>query len=412
MSDNSSNLYPDKMGNRSYSLAALQERIEDAFAQETHGRPDILSELDTRPKRRAAITEVTDYILSTEYVTLPTEVKRELIDNAVANLFYFGALDRYLQDEAITEITIENITQVAARRGFEQIETLTSPFHTLPDVEDNLNRLIAPTGTALMQEYPFQEVGLNLYDRPLRLSVIAPPISPMYSVQLRLHPSQPITFEALTPLVLPAEAMELLINILNSGRGLLVTGEVGVGKTTVVSALLNHLELKNVTVVERATEMQLSEGITRLAAVPPKPADSSSAVEFDAQIMNALEDAPQTIVLDEIRGDESIAFWNAIQHVPQPIAIFRGTHEPDRLLSAVSMAIRKKQWGIEAETIHQALLEKLPFVVALHKFPNQSPRLTLLAQWVAVDETLTLQPLVEWGQDTDPVRTDHAPNLD
>jgi hypothetical protein len=70
------------------------------------------------------------------------------------------------------------------------------------------------------------------------------------------------------------------------------------------------------------------------------------------------------------------------------------------------MAIRKRQFGLESETINAAILQKMPLVAALHRFgPDAPPRLSLLGQWVAADDgSLTLQPLVTWGADGDPVR--------
>jgi pilus assembly protein CpaF len=403
-------LYKDKMGERHYTLASLRERIEDQFHEETSGRPDILGELDTREKRIEAVTEAADYVLATEYVNLPAREKHQIIEEAVANIFYFGPLDDYLRDPTITEMTFEGPFDAHVRSGFSEPKKLASPFDDVKHLERIVTAMIAPSGAALSDEQPFLEVGLTLHQRRVRLSIIAPPISVLYSMQLRLHPVNAFTLHDLIPGMIPQPAADLMLDSLQSGRGMIVTGEVGVAKTTLITALLNALPQKTgIVVVERAAEMALSDGITRLAAIPRSPFDESVERDFAAQVGEAIQHHnPTMLVLDEVRGDESEGLWEALsaQSITQTVIAFRGSSNPGRLLSALGMAIRKRQFGLESETINAAILQKMPLVAALHRFgPDAPPRLSLLGQWVAADDgSLTLQPLVTWGADGDPVR--------
>ena len=402
-------LYKDKLGQRKFTLNSLRERIEDQFNEETSGRPDILGELDSREKRIAALEETADYVLATEYINLPSDEKRHIIEEAVANLFYFGPLDRYLRDLSVTEMTVEGPFRVAVRKGFGDMQSVDSPFEDLKHLERTITAMISPSGASLAEEHPFIEVGLRLHNRQVRVSVIAPPISPLYSLQLRLHPVEVVTLADLIPNTIPDEAAALLNQIIAAGRGLIVTGEVGVGKTTLIAALLNaQADLKQVVVVERAAEMQLREGITRLAGIPPK-IEEETVQDFAAQISQAVQNhEPHTLVMDEIRGDESEAFWAALSRseIPQPIIAFRGTSKPERLHSAISMVIRKRQFSLDASQINSVLMDKMPFVLALHRHQTDAPpRLSLLGQWVEQDESLTIEPLIIWDTDAEPQRT-------
>jgi type IV secretory pathway ATPase VirB11/archaellum biosynthesis ATPase len=391
--------YKDKLGQRRYTLASLREMIEDQFQMETAGRNDILAELDTREKRLQAVTEVAEYILASEYITLPLAEKRQVIEEVVANLFYFGALDSYLRDSGVTEISLDGIQSVGVRYGFGEIQSITSPFLDVPHLERTLMTVLAPAGAMLLESHPFLEVGVKLHERPVRLSIIAPPITPMYSVQFRLHPAQALTIADLIPTVIPEAAAILMQEALAAGSGLIVTGEVGVGKTTLIAALLNRKEdHQGVVVVERAAEMHLPKDVTHLTAMPPKMDDAGK--DFEAQINEAIDHhQPKTLVLDEIRGDESLAFWRVLTmpEITQPIIAFRGTTHPARLLSALGMAIRKRQFALESETINQVLLEKLPYVAALHREKTDpAPYLSLFGKWIQTATGLSIQPLVQW----------------
>jgi pilus assembly protein CpaF len=392
--------YNDKLGQRRYSLASLREKIEEQFAQESAGRADIMQELDTREKRLKEIREVADYVLSHEHVVLPPEDKRQLIEEAVANLFYFGALDAYIRDPQTTEITIEGPFDISLRHGFNEMEKLEeSPFESLPHLERTLGTVLASSGGILMSDNPYLELGLRLHERPVRISVITPPVSPAYSVQMRLHPAEPLPLESLA--FLPEGAAEMLRSILDGKRGLIVTGESGTGKTTLIAALLRG---RSATVVERATEMALDEGMKRL--VPPPPKFGDPAQDFGAQIREA--GRPATLVLDEIRGDESAAFWEALTtpEIRQVIVAFRGTSNPARLHSALSMAIRKHHFSLESAPINVALLEKLPFVAALTRPKDRPPHLSLIGHWKLGTSGLILEPLLTWNGVGEPQYTD------
>ena len=401
-------LYKDKLGERQYTLASLRERIEDQFHEETSGRADILGELDTREKRIEAVAETADYVLATEYVNLPGKEKRQIIEEAVANIFYFGSLDDYLRDPEITEMTFEGPFDAHVRRGFAEPKKLDSPFEDVKHLERIITGMIAPAGAALAEDQPFLEVGLTLHERRARLSIIAPPISVLYSMQLRLHPEKAFALNDLIPDVIPQIAADMLRDFLAAGRGIVVTGEVGVGKTTLIQSLLNaQTDSEGIVVVERAAEMTLAEGITRLAAVPRHPLDESAEKDFAAQVGEAIQHhMPKILVLDEVRGDESEGLWEALtaEGVSGAVIAFRGSSNPHRLLSALGMAIRKRQFGLESETINAAILQKMPVVAALHRFgPDAPPRLSLLGQWVAAEDgALRLEPLVTWGADGDP----------
>lgn len=375
-----SDFYYDKLRQRQYSLASLREKIEDQFNTETGGRSDILSELDTRAKRLQAVGEVAEYILSTEYVDLPHEAKKQIIEQAVSNLFYFGELDPLLRDDAITEIAIEGYHTVLIRRGAGEMQKIPSPILNLPHLERLLTALIAPAQTALLEDHPFIEVGLKIYARPVRVSIIAPPVNPMYSVQIRLHPSEPL--QIAVPPVLAARVA--------AGQGLMVTGAEGAGKTTLLDALLRgQSDLSGVVVVERAAEM--TAPATRLTAIPVHPQEDRER-DFAAQIHAAIQHhQPRCLVLDEIRGDESAAFWAALT-APQLMVAFRGGANPARLLSALSMVIRKSQPMVESEQVQRMILAKLPLVAVMQR-SGESPQISFLGEWLQRDQTLSLVPV-------------------
>jgi pilus assembly protein CpaF len=375
-------IVPGRAGRPSYSLEALRERVERQFQDETAHRADILRDLDSREKRREALIEVMDYVLAVEAVTLSERDKRSLINKAYRNLFSFGPLDDYLRDESITEITINGPYDIHVRHGMDQLVPVEAAFDDRVHLENMLRRALTAGGAAM--DSPFNEIGVRLEGRAARIVLIAPPVSPDYSLEIRLHPRAPITLGDLHA----PQAATLLTMILSAGHGLLIVGDVGLGKTTLAGALAPTLPADaRIYAVERAAEMFLPEHVARRVPV--------LAETFESAIQHALDENPDWLIVDEIRGDESAAIYAALvrEDAPRYLWVFRGDSHPDRLRSALGMVIRKHSPAMDQQVIHRALARHLPFVAAFRRIGGV-PRLHLIAEWVQAGEDLELRPLM------------------
>jgi Flp pilus assembly CpaF family ATPase len=359
-------------GNRQVSLAALQERIEEEFIAETESRPDIFLEAVDESARRNLIREVIDYVLAVDGLTLSRADKSNLLELVYREMFSFGPLDDYLRDETVTELTIEGPEHVYVRRGAEEMSTVDAYFEDIPHLQRLVERMLANVGAQLSEAEPFVEVGTVLAGRPARLTVAAPPVSPLLHIEIRLHPAQPRTLAScVTTGMLDGRAADLLRAIIAAGHGLMIVGDAGSGKTTLLEALLPMLPEGSIA-VERAAELRIPAGMQRMVAAP------SDQGSFAGQIVAALDKQPPWLALDEVRFDEADAMWQAltIPQGPRCLWVFRGATNPLRLRTAFGMSVRRAQQGIAQELIHSALLDRLPFVALLGR---QDHRLKLLS---------------------------------
>jgi hypothetical protein len=154
-------------------------------------------------------------------------------------------------------------------------------------------------------------------------------------------------------------------------------------------------------VVERSAELRLPGGtrpFRRLVALPP--------ATFGEQIAAALEPNPAWLVLDEVRFDEAQAMWQAltVEHAPHDLWVLRGAIDPLRLRTAFGMSVRRAQPGIDQGLIHDALLERLPFVALLARRDRQV-RLVGIGEWQReVDQTDSITLRMLWpASDAEPV---------
>ncbi len=393
-------IMPGRAGRPSYSLEALRELVERQFNAETEGRSDILRALDSEAKRREFLGEIADYVLAGEAVSLAPADRKRLISRAYANLFSFGPLDDLLRDEQVTEIAVNGPYDVHTRRGMGALVPLDTTFDDVHHLERTLERVLAESGITL--ETPFLETGIILHGRPARLSVIGPPVRTDYSLSLRLHPADPLTLATLQERfgALDAAAADVLRAILRAGHELLIAGDAGLGKTTLAGALVAELaaltgEETRIGAAERAAELHLPPHATRYTPDAGEP--------FAETLRAALDARPAWLVADEVRSEDAAAVWDALTRdaAPRYLWVFRGTRQPDRLKSALSMTIRQHMPALPQLDINHALAERLPFVVALRR-AGESARLAYIAEW-ALDPgdpaALNLRPLLEYASD-------------
>lgn len=379
----------------------LREKIEAQFAAENEDRFDLYAAAESA--QRDALREVIEYVLATDSITLGRSERVRLLDDLHRDLFQYGPLTDLIADEGVSEIAIRTATDVFVRRGADDPRHAPdASFRDTLHLERLITRLLRPTGYDFRRD-SLIEAGVRLGSRPARLNVLGLPLSPVLQVTLRLHPSVPPSLADLIAAgMLDTAAAALLRTILASGYGLMIAGEVGTGKTTLLNALLVELSPTSTAVVERAAELRPPPRARAFTATPE--------TSFPAQLLTALDAGDSWLVLDEVRFDESAEMWAAItaDRKPRLLWVFRGSTDAVRLRTAFSMAVRRTRQGIGQEFIVSGLLDRLPFVAFVAR-RDKALRLLRIGEWVGVpSDPQVVQLDTVWsaeGGGTAPTRT-------
>lgn len=392
-------IIPGRPGYANFSLAALRERIEAQVQEELEARPDILLDTQDESARRGLVREAGEYVLAVEAVSLDRAERMRLFDEAYSNLFSFGPLDAFLADDTVTDLVIDGHGAIQVRRWMGGLEAVPSHFEDAAHLARIMERIVSAAGAQFLEAEPFLEVGLTLLGRPARLACVLPPLSPVLHVDVRLHPKASATLDYLRAVQAISEVdRTVLRSLAQSAHGFLVIGEGASGKTSLLQALVPEMsDPASAVLVERAAELR-AEAVGRRLAAQPATADQPG-VSFSTQITAALEAAPRTLIVDELRGDESGPIWQALTCAAplRCVGVLRCSPEPDRLRSAISVLLRKGQPAIPQAAIHEALLVRLPFVVMTRVGPD-GLHVTGIAEWEATPEDgLALRKLVSGG---------------
>ncbi|MBI1282336.1 MAG: hypothetical protein GC179_29690 [Anaerolineaceae bacterium] len=374
-------LVPSQLGSRWVSLAALVEQIESAFIESySHNSPE-LAEADTPAKRLKLVLETANYVIAVESVQLSPTEKADVMSRTYSSLFGYGPLDALFADDKVTTISLEGADKASVRYGHGDLTVLGSIFQSPEHYQRIITRLIADSGAELRPDQPYMELGLRIGDRPVCVNLVAPPVTIQLNADIRLHPKQLPTWETLISSGCATEkAVRLLKTLAASNYGLLIIGEPESGKTTLLNLLMNELpNPEAVIAVERAGETRLPAGMQRLTA--KWPIGDSPRVSFGEQIINALEQKPACILLDEVRADEpqTIAPLLQMSDAPRQVWSFRGATFTKRLQSALGMLARRADVG-GGEALIRPLYERIPFVIAVNRVGGRL-RLWGIGEW-------------------------------
>lgn len=389
---------------RVVSVAGVVERIVEEFHIE-HGdyETNAVQEATTESARRALVRDVAQYIFGVESLRLSPAQQARIIGQAYSELFGFGPLDALFADEQINTISLDGSQRLSVRRKpGGDLEAHEPIFDDERHLFKMLQRLLRHANATLDSESPVVETGITVGQRRICLNVALPPYAPEISADIRLHPAQPPTLEQLAERgFLSDEALTLVQAIVQSEHGFVIVGDVEAGKTTLFSALAARLPgPEGLLSVERAGELSLPEGAQRL--VVQWKTSQQEQITFGQRIEQAVEQQPQTLVLDEVRSDEPEAIAPLLHEDSnmRQIWLFRGSSVLKRTQSALTMLARRANPG-QSEALVQQMQRRMPFLLVVRR-RNGYLQLTDIAEWqrLQADTThLSLVPLLELGEE-------------
>lgn len=369
-----------QFGQRFVSVQALLEKIERAFIDEYADSP-ALAEADTSTKRLKLLLGTVNYVLAVESVQVSDNEKAEIMRRAYSDIFAYGPLDTLFTDERITTIVLDGADKAAVRYGHGDLVSVGPLFQDEAHLRRILRRLLVDAGADLLDDQPFIETGLMIGQRPVSLSLTAPPVAFRFNADIRLHPADLPTPQALIESgFLSAQVMTLLEALAKSPHGVVIVGDTEAGKTTLLSVLAQFVtQPESVIAVERAGELRLPDGVQCLRVRWSRGAEPGAT--FGDQIGMALAQQPGCMLLDEVRADEpeSIAPLLSEADAPRQIWSFRGPFDAKRLRNALSMLARRADIG-QGEAMVNAMYQRLPFVVTVWRAHGQI-RLYSIGEW-------------------------------
>lgn len=231
-----------------------------------------------------------------------------------------GALEVLLSDPKVQDVYVDAPSSQCLVHLYhaDHEECLTNLRLTPEEVEGLVSKFRLLSGRPLSEAEPV--LDLNLPEFEVRATVIAPPLSPEgEAIAFRRHKSSPWTLpQFVHNRFLSPEGAGLLSLLVNSQSSLLIAGNRGAGKTSLLGALMLEVPSKfRIISIEDTLELPVEKlralGFKVQSLRVQSPVGSREEVRAEEALRAALRLGESVLVIGEVRGEECKALYEAMR---------------------------------------------------------------------------------------------------
>jgi len=322
------------------------------------------------------------------------ELRQSVLDEAVG----LGPLEKYLDDEAITEIMVNNHNEIFIEKDGKLIKS-EFRFSSESTVLSVIERIITPIGRRIDESSPM--VDARLKDGS-RVNAIIPPLAlkgPSLTIRKfskkRLLPEDLIKYGSTNE-----DMVEFLKICVHNRKNIIVSGGTGSGKTTLLNVLSNFIpDTERIITVEDAAELKLTQ--PNLVTLEARPAniEGRGLVAIRDLVKNTLRMRPDRIVVGECRGGEALDMLQAMNTGHDGSLTTAHANSPRDVLSRLEVMVLMAGMELPVSAIREQISSAVDIIVQQTRFPCGSRKITSITEVVGIESgTIQLQDIFIYKQ--------------
>jgi pilus assembly protein CpaF len=293
------------MGDMSLTEAYDVVTSLDAALRDSVRREGVDPQRDVSSVRRLAERVVADHDQrSLTGAVVPVGDPQGVVDELIANLAGFGALQKYLDDPEVEEIWVNEPSRVfVARRGRHE---LTPTILTAAQVNELVERMLKSSGRRVDLSQPFADA---LLPGGHRLHVVLEGISRGFSaVNIRKFVVKAATLHELVALgSLTDQAARFLDASVVAGLNVVVSGGTQAGKTTFLNCLAAAIPGgQRVISAEEVYELSFSHPDWVALQTRQQGLEGTGEVRLRDLVKESLRMRPSRVIVGEVRAEECL----------------------------------------------------------------------------------------------------------
>ncbi len=318
-----------------------------------------------------------------------------------SSLEHYGILTPLVESGEINDIIIRSYDDVSVQVGRRNVQTDI----TFPDrdaYQSFVENLLKRAGKACTMATPVVDVAIDPHVRAcVTHESFSPPGSgPMLTLRIARHASVTLT-QLVQHELAPEEILSYLGAIVEGGKGsLLIAGEVGTGKTTLVRALSSKIASDEaVLVIEDTHEIDLKRLFTRTLLTREANTEGAGRISPAQAIRTGMRMAMNRIILGEMRDAETAeAFVDVCASGHPGMSTIHARSARDAV-ARLELFLSRAQAGVGMETIRRQIANAISVVVFLDLDRTNKKRrvVSVLEVESSADGAVQLSPLYRFS---------------
>ncbi|MBT3094558.1 MAG: Flp pilus assembly complex ATPase component TadA [Candidatus Thiodiazotropha sp. (ex Lucina pensylvanica)] len=368
----------------------------------------LISEMDLRRKDvhsmsdeqlRVEAETLIDQIIGRISSDLPADIDITKLRSSVLNeAVGLGPLERFLEDDSITEIMVNNHQEVFVERAGKLInsgENFSSDLAVMSVIE----RIITPLGRRIDEGSPM--VDARLKDGS-RVNAIIPPLAIKGpSLTIRKFAKHRLSFSDIIDYgSINQEMVDFLRVCVEQRKNVIVSGGTASGKTTLLNVLSSFIpDGERIVTVEDAAELKLYQ--PNLVSLEAKPAniEGRGAVTIRELVKNTPRMRPDRIIVGECRGGEALDMLQAMNTGHDGSLTTAHANSPRDALSRLEVMVLMAGMDLPVTAIREQIASAVNIIVQQTRYACGSRKISKITEVTGIEgSTIQLQDIFEFRQ--------------
>lgn len=276
----------------------------------------------------------------------------------------FGILQELVDDRNVTDIIVTHHARVSVQSRCRNLSTGLR-FPNQETYEHFVERLLQRAGTSYSTKRPIADGMIGNFARVHAVHRCLCDQGPYLTIRLNRYSSVDCRELARTGLA-PAEVLNYLVALVQSGQTLLIAGEVGTGKTTLARALASSVpENEAILVIEDTPEIRLEHPHVRYITTREANTDGLGRIPPSLCIRGGMRMAMNRIVFGEIRDAEAAeAFVDVCASGHPGLSTIHARSAIDAV-ARLELFLGREQKGVERNILREQVTSAVQVIVYL-----------------------------------------------